>query len=153
MAIITVSDTRTLETDGSGETITSLLIEGGHEVVGRTVVPDDSARLASTLDEQLAADIDAVILNGGTGVSGRDGTVEAVQSCLDKELPGFGELFRYLSYEEIGAAAILSRAVGGVARGKVIFSLPGSRGAVRLAMEKLIIPELPHLLHELRKET
>jgi molybdenum cofactor biosynthesis protein B len=143
VAIITVSDTRTLETDGSGETITSLLIAGGHEVVGRTVVPDDSARLASTLDERLAADVDAVILNGGTGVSGRDGTVEAVQRCLD----------RYLSYEEIGAAAILSRAVGGVARGKIVFSLPGSRGAVRLAMEKLIIPELPHLIHELRKET
>lgn len=151
-AIVTVSDTRTLETDKSGQSIGERLVAANHQVVERTVVPDEAGRLRVVLRHWLEQDLHVVILNGGTGIAGRDGTIEVVREFLDRELPGFGELFRFLSYEEIGAAAMLSRALGGTARGKLLFSLPGSRGAVRLAMDKLIVPELKHLLFELKKD-
>ncbi|MBI4587172.1 MAG: molybdenum cofactor biosynthesis protein MoaB [Planctomycetes bacterium] len=150
--IITVSDTRSLETDGSGLEIERLLKQAGHSPVCRTVVPDEPALIAMELRRQLSAsDIEAIILNGGTGLAARDGTVEVVRHFLDREIPGFGELFRYLSHQEIGSAAMLSRAVAGIAAGKAVFSLPGSPNAVALAMEKLILPELGHILGELGK--
>jgi molybdenum cofactor biosynthesis protein B len=115
------------------------------------VVPDDPGRIGPVLRHWLAADVDAVLLNGGTGIAARDGTIEVIRQFLDRELSGFGEIFRMLSYEQVGAAAMLSRATGGVARGKAVFGLPGSRRAVQLAMEKLIIPELRHIVYEVRK--
>jgi molybdenum cofactor biosynthesis protein B len=150
-AVITASDTRTLETDESGLAIARQLEGAGHHVLERTVVPDDAGRIAHVLRHWLAADVDAVLLNGGTGIAARDGTVEVVRRFLDREIPGFGELFRMLSFRQVGAAAMLSRAVGGIAGGKAVFALPGSRRAVELAMEKLILPELRHMVHEMRK--
>ena len=150
-AVITVSDTRTLETDESGAEIARQLDADGHQVLERTVVPDDPGRIGPVLRHWLAADVDAVLLNGGTGIAARDGTIEVIRQFLDRELSGFGEILRMLSYEQVGAAAMLSRATGGVARGKAVFGLPGSRRAVQLAMEKLIIPELRHIVYEVRK--
>lgn len=150
-SIITVSDTRTLETDRSGQEIDRLLVESGHRVAGRVVVPDEGVSIEAALRAALAGAADAVILNGGTGIAKRDGTVEIVSGLLDRELPGFGELFRFLSFEEIGAAAMLSRAVGGVSGDKAVFSLPGSTKAVTLAMERLILPEVGHVVRELKK--
>ncbi len=147
-AVITVSDTRTAATDTSGQCIQQLLSEAGHTVAAYHIVPDEPDAIRQLLLHHLQADsTDAVLLNGGTGLSPRDGTYEVVKACLEKELTGFGELFRYLSYEEIGAAAMMSRATAGVARGKVIASMPGSTAAVRLAMEKLLVPELAHMSH------
>ena len=151
--VVTVSDTRTLDTDTSGQEIARRLHDAGHRVVERTVVPDDPGRLTLVLRHWLAAEVDAVILTGGTGISQRDRTVEVVEQFLDRRLPGFGEIFRVLSFQEIGAAAVLSRATAGIASGKAVFALPGSRGAVQLAMEKLIVPELAHVIGELRKPT
>lgn len=122
----------------------------GHEVKGYRLVPD-SPNLVQKAVRELATEADAVLLTGGTGISNRDNTLEAVRALLDKEMPGFGELFRSLSYEEIGAAAMLSRAIGGVYKGTVVLSMPGSLPAVRLAMEKLIVPEIRHLVSEIRK--
>lgn len=152
VAIITVSDTRDLDSDKSGQLIATGLEGASHGVVDRTVVRDEATLIAADLRRHLGDEaVDAVILNGGTGIASRDGTVEVVKSFLDTELPGFGEIFRQLSYEEIGPAAMLSRAVAGVACGKAVFSLPGSTKAVRLAMEKLILPELGHIVGELKK--
>jgi molybdenum cofactor biosynthesis protein B len=124
------------------------LKNAGHHVSAYTIVKDEPEEIRRLLQHFIqAADTDAILLSGGTGLSSRDGTYEVVQTCLDKELTGFGELFRYLSYEEIGAAAMMSRATAGVARGTVIVSMPGSSAAVRLAMEKLILPELAHMTH------
>jgi len=151
-AVLTISDTRTKETDHSGELIRQNLLWRGHEVIVYDVVRDDPAAIRLLLQGWIAReDIQAVITNGGTGISGRDTTYEAVESLLEKQLTGFGELFRMLSYGEIGAAAMLSRAVAGVARGTAIFSTPGSSNAAKLAMEKLIGPELGHVVHELTK--
>ncbi|MCZ6792347.1 MAG: MogA/MoaB family molybdenum cofactor biosynthesis protein [Planctomycetota bacterium] len=151
-AVVTVSDTRTLETDESGVEIARLLEEHGHRVIERSVVPDEPGKISLVLRHWLGcADVDAAILNGGTGIAKRDGTVEAVRQFLDTELPGFGELFRYLSYQQVGASAMLSRSFAGIASGKLVFALPGSRKAVKLAMERLILPELRHLVYELRK--
>ncbi|HVR75145.1 MAG TPA: molybdenum cofactor biosynthesis protein B [Planctomycetota bacterium] len=152
-AVITVSDTRTLESDETGLEIARQLGEAGHEVLERLVVPDDPVRIAFVLRSWLAAEVDAVILNGGTGISSRDGTVEVVRQFLDMELPGFGEIFRMLSFEQIGAAAILSRAAGGIARQKAVFALPGSPRAAALGMEKLLVPELRHIVDEARKSS
>lgn len=152
--VVTVSDTRTVETDKSGRLIAELLETHGHAVAGRRIVPDDKATISALLRET-AEDpaVDAVLLSGGTGISARDVTVEAVQQLLDKELPGFGELFRYLSFtEDIGSAAMLSRAVAGSIGRTAIFAMPGSIGAVRLAMTRLILPELGHVMRELRKD-
>lgn len=149
-AVITVSDTRTKDTDTGGQHILSRLRAEGHEVKGYRLVPD-SPNLVQKAVRELATEADAVLLTGGTGISNRDNTLEAVRALLDKEMPGFGELFRSLSYEEIGAAAMLSRAIGGVYKGTVVLSMPGSLPAVRLAMEKLIVPEIRHLVSEIRK--
>ena len=151
-AIVTVSDTRTPETDKSGQRVADLLRPAGHQVVLYQVVRDDEAALGAALNEVLGrADVDAVITNGGTGISRRDRTIEVIERLIDQPLPGFGELFRALSWDQIGSGAMLSRAVGGVARGKALFALPGSTGAVDLALSKLILPEIRHLIFELRK--
>ena len=151
-AIVTLSDTRTPDTDTSGKRIRSLLESANHSILHYHLIADDPQTLRSLLGDLLSrTDIDAIITNGGTGISRRDTTIEAVQSLLTQPLPGFGELFRMLSYQEIGSGALLSRALAGVASGKLLFSLPGSTNAVHLAMTKLILPELKHLLHELKK--
>ena len=152
VAVLTISDTRTPETDTGGNAIVELMREAGHEVSRRDIVEDDAPRIEVGLQEFLAdASVDAVITTGGTGISARDTTYEVVSRLIDKKLDGFGELFRMLSYEEIGAAAILSRAVAGASGSKFVACLPGSTNAVRLAMEKLLVPELPHVVFELRK--
>lgn len=151
-AVITVSDTRTVETDTSGALIRERLERAGHVVVGYAIVPDERGAIGQVVDEYVArADCDAVLLNGGTGIARRDVTYEAIAERLEKRLDGFGELFRWLSYREIGAAAMLSRAIAGVYRGKIVIAMPGSTGAVRLAMDELIVPELAHLVFEARK--
>lgn len=143
--VVTCSDTRIASDDRSGDAIRALLTSHKHRVTGSTVVKDDPDAI-SWLLERVAGDpeIQAIILTGGTGISRRDSTFEAVHRLLEKRIDGFGELFRWLSFQEIGAAAMLSRAIAGLYRGKVIFSLPGSEQAVRLAMERLILPELGH---------
>ncbi|MEO6436570.1 MAG: MogA/MoaB family molybdenum cofactor biosynthesis protein [Tepidisphaeraceae bacterium] len=155
-AVITLSDTRTEQTDTSGQRIRELLEAEHHSIARYAVIPDDPTRLTSLLDELLGAveagaAIDAIITNGGTGISRRDDTISVVESRLTLPLPGFGELFRMLSFEQIGSGAMLSRAVGGVAGRKLLFALPGSTKAVELAMTRLILPELRHLLSELRR--
>jgi len=150
--IVTVSDTRTLETDSSGRVIADLLGGAGHVVHGRTVLKDEPADVAARVTA-LVADpaVDAIITTGGTGITSRDSTFEAVDALLEKRLAGFGELFRMLSYQEIGSAAMMSRASAGLASGKIVVSLPGSEAAVRLAMERLLIPELGHLVQQASK--
>jgi molybdenum cofactor biosynthesis protein B len=144
---VTVSDTRTPETDGSGARIRALLEAAGHRVVAYAVLPDDPGRLRRHVEGLLAdAAVEAVIVNGGTGIAPRDTTYEAITGLLEKRLDGFGELFRMLSYQQVGAAAMLSRAAAGVACGKLLASLPGATAAVELAMEKLLVPELGHAL-------
>jgi molybdenum cofactor biosynthesis protein B len=149
LAIVTVSDTRTPETDTSGRLIRELAEAAGHQVVGYRVVPDEPEQVAVALTELAGGEARLIIFNGGTGISRRDRTYDVISQALEKTLPGFGELFRLLSYQEIGAAAMLSRATAGVYQGKVVFSTPGSPNAVRLAMEKLILPEIQHLAWEL----
>ena len=150
--VVTVSDTRTDETDRGGKTIVDLLRQQGHEVSGKTIVPDDADKVRNEIESHIGlAEIDVVISTGGTGISRRDGTYEVVSSLLDKQIDGFGELFRALSYEEIGPAAMLSRACAGIANGTIIISVPGSEHAVRLAMTKLILPEIGHLVREARR--
>ena len=152
VAVLTISDTRTPETDTGGNAIVELMREAGHEVSRREIVEDDAPRIEVVLQEFLTdTSVDAVITTGGTGISARDTTYEVVSRLIDKKLDGFGELFRMLSYEEIGAAAILSRAVAGASGSKFVACLPGSTNAVRLAMEKLLVPEIPHVVFELRK--
>jgi molybdenum cofactor biosynthesis protein B len=149
-AIVTVSDTRTPETDKSGAAIRERSEAAGHTVVFYRIVPDEPDRIAALLDEIVdATPAQAILLNGGTGIAQRDTTYDALARRLEKTLPGFGELFRMLSFEEIGAAAMLSRATAGVYRGRLVFSMPGSTNAVKLAMDRLIIPELEHLAWEL----
>ncbi|MBA3610514.1 MAG: molybdenum cofactor biosynthesis protein MoaB [Rubrobacter sp.] len=152
VAVLTISDTRTREDDTGGDTVQETLEAAGHEVVQRDIVRDDAPRIRTVLVDLLArSDVDAVITSGGTGISGRDTTYEVVDRMIEKKLDGFGEIFRMLSYQEIGAAAILSRAVAGSVGTKFVASLPGSKNAVRLAMEKLLIPEISHVVFELRK--
>jgi molybdopterin adenylyltransferase len=151
-AVITLSDTRTEQTDTSGQTIRRLLEGEGHEVSHYQIVKDEPAEFEPLLLELLQRDtIDTILTSGGTGISRRDQTISVISKHLDQQLPGFGELFRMLSWEQIGSGAMLSRAVGGIAWGKVVFAMPGSTKAVELAMTKLILPELKHLLFELRK--
>jgi len=148
-AVITVSDTRTKETDGSGAAIMESLKSHGHDVKRYSIVIDDVPMIQKALREAMEdKSVQAVILNGGTGVTSRDSTIEAIEDFKGKELPGFGELFRALSYQEIGAAAMLSRAVAFVSEGKIVFALPGSTAAVKLATEKLIASELGHIVSE-----
>lgn len=149
--VVTVSDTRDENTDTSGQTIKQLLAADGHQAAGYRIVKDEPLEIEALLNEALGmGEVDAVIVNGGTGIAPRDGTYEVVSRLLDKKLDGFGEIFRYLSYLDIGSAAIMSRAAAGTARGKVLISLPGSQGAVTLAMEKLILPELRHMVSQLQ---
>jgi molybdenum cofactor biosynthesis protein B len=150
--VLTISDTRTAGTDTSGHAIRSLLEEAGHVVTGYDIEPDDPDRITMRVMERLADPAtQAIISTGGTGISPRDGTFEAVTRLFDKRLDGFGELFRMISFEEIGAAAMLSRATAGTVGRKVIFALPGSEKAVRLAMTRLVIPELGHVIQQLSK--
>lgn len=152
-AVLTISDTRTEDDDRSGQLIREHLAIRDHDVAAYRIVKDDAPQITETLQGWIAdSQIQAVITNGGTGISGRDVTYGAITGLLEKELPGFGELFRMLSWDEVGAAAMLSRATAGVAEGTVIFSTPGSSNAVKLAMEKLIGPELGHIVHELTKQ-
>jgi molybdenum cofactor biosynthesis protein B len=153
VAVLTVSDTRTEETDRSGATIRRRLQAEGHRVVDYRILPDEPARVRQAIEQWLGRDdCEVILINGGTGIAGRDRTYEAVTSLLDKRLDGFGEIFRMLSHAEIGSAAMLSRAVGGIARGRPVFSMPGSTPAVQLALERLILPEIGHLLAELGKD-
>jgi molybdopterin adenylyltransferase len=152
VAVLTISDTRTPETDTGGNVIVDLMKEAGHEIPRREIVKDDAPQIEVFLQELLSdANVDAVITTGGTGISARDTTYEVVSRVIDKKLDGFGEVFRMLSYEEIGAAAILSRAIAGAAGSKFVACLPGSTNAVRLATKKLLVPEISHVVFELRK--
>lgn len=148
--VLTISDTRTAENDPSGDAIAEMLSGAGHEVTGRTLVPDDPAAVRGAI-VLATLHADAILATGGTGITARDSTYEAIAALLEKRLDGFGELFRMLSYEEIGAAAMLSRACAGTIGTTVVFSLPGSTKAVRLALHKLIVPELPHIVGELKR--
>jgi molybdenum cofactor biosynthesis protein B len=152
VSVITVSDTRTMETDTSGRAIVELLEHAGHRVHGREILKDEPARVEASVRRAVAdADVDVVITTGGTGITSRDSTYEAIDALLEKRLDGFGELFRMLSYSEIGAAAMLTRATAGLASGTIVIALPGSEHAVRLGMEKLVLPELGHLVREARR--
>jgi molybdopterin adenylyltransferase len=149
--VITVSDTRDETTDTSGQTIKKSLTVEGHEARGYQIVKDEPVEIEGMLNQALgSADVDVVIINGGTGIAPRDGTYEVVSRFLEKKLDGFGEIFRYLSYLDIGSAAVMSRAAAGTARGKILISVPGSSGAVTLAMEKLILPEIRHMVSQLQ---
>jgi molybdenum cofactor biosynthesis protein B len=149
-AVLTISDTRTPETDTSGRAIAALLEAAGHIVARRQILRDEPDQVRAAVQADLGA-VDAIITTGGTGITSRDSTYEAIAGLLEKRLDGFGELFRALSYEEIGSAAMMTRAMAGVARRTVIFMLPGSENAVRLAMTKLIVPEFGHVIRELRR--
>lgn len=151
-AIVTLSDTRGVADDKSGQTIIDRLTHAGHWIEDYVVLKDDAAPLEAHLKHLLNHPrIDAIFTNGGTGISQRDSTIAVVDRLLDQPLPGFGELFRMLSFQQVGSAAMLSRATGGVAKSKLLFALPGSSKAVELAMDKLLLPELKHLIFELRK--
>jgi len=151
-AVITVSDTRTVETDTGGQTLIERLTSAGHAIVQRSIIPDEPDLMRATL-QQLGerTDIDAVLLTGGTGITRRDQTYETVSNLLSKPLPGYGELFRMLSYQQIGTAALLSRAVGGLMGHIVVLTMPGSPAAVQLAMDQVILPELGHLVREAQR--
>ena len=151
-AVITISDTRTKENDTSGQIIISSIEQSGCDVVDYRIIKDDINAIRDSFRElTMASSIDVLIFAGGTGISPRDRTPESISPMLEKELPGFGELFRQLSYEEIGTASLLSRAMAGVHGRKAIFCMPGSRGAVKLAMEKIILEEVGHILWEMRR--
>lgn len=153
-AVVTVSDTRSPDTDKSGQLIQQLLLGANHAIATYIIIKDEPAQIQEQIELLgKSANLDAVIVNGGTGIAPRDTTYDAIEKLLEKTLPGFGELFRFLSYQEIGSRAIASRAVGGVYQNKLIFSLPGSTNAVRLAMSKLILPELPHLVSQMKKHS
>ena len=145
-AVLTISDSRTNFTDDSGKIIMHALKEAGHAVEHYEILKDETDAVHATIDKLLNGNVSVLITNGSTGVGGRDIVIEAMTPLLDKRLDGFGQLFRQLSYEEIGSAAIMTRALGGTARGKIVFCLPGSPNACTLAMEKLILPELKHLV-------
>ena len=152
-AVLTISDSRTAATDESGDLSEQLLLAAGHTVVARHLLPNEDAQIRGRVEEALGRnDVDAVFCTGGTGLGARDRTIDVVRPLLDRELPGFGELFRMLSYhEQIGPAAMLSRALAGAARGRFVVIMPGSRAAVELAMTRLLVPELKHALRELKR--
>lgn len=148
-AVLTISDSRTEEDDESGKLIKQRLSQNGHRVVDYTILKNEAESIKKKIGELLQqGELQVIITSGGTGVSHRDLTVETISPILEKRLDGFGELFRFVSYQEIGTASIMSRAVAGVAGGKVILCLPGSLGAVTLAMEKIILPEIGHMVRE-----
>ena len=148
--VLTISDTRTSENDPSGDAIAEILAAAGHEITGRTIVPDEPVAVRGAI-VLATLHAEAILATGGTGITPRDSTYEAIAALLEKQLDGFGELFRMLSYQQIGAAAMLSRACAGTIGKAVVFSLPGSTDAVHLAMGKLIVPELPHIVRELKR--
>jgi molybdopterin adenylyltransferase len=150
-AVVTISDTRTPSTDSSGELIQQLLLAAGHKIGRYQIIPDEPIQIRAELDTAIdnIPPIQAIVFNGGTGISPRDHTYDAISTALTKTLPGFGEIFRLLSYQDIGSRAISSRAIAGTYRQLLVFALPGSRGAVQLGMEKLILPELRHLVTQL----
>lgn len=153
-AVLTVSDTRTTETDKGGQSVQTLLQTADFEVEIQhyMIVKDELTAIKSTVQQWLTGDVDVIVTTGGTGIAPRDVTIEAVTPLLDKEIEGFGELFRYLSFtEDVGTRALLSRAVAGTAKRTLIFCLPGSTGAVKLALNRLILPELTHLVYEMNK--
>jgi molybdenum cofactor biosynthesis protein B len=148
--VVTCSDSRTAETDEGGRLIKSKLSDAGHLIAGSAIVPDEPARIAQELERAREAGAQVALITGGTGITSRDSTFEAVSAAIVRPLPGFGELFRMLSFEEIGSAAMLSRAVAGITKdGLIVFAMPGSPAGVRLACDRLILPELGHLLEEL----
>jgi molybdopterin adenylyltransferase len=149
-AVITISDTRTQQSDRSGQIIQHLLQEAGHQIAFYRLLPDEPQQIYSLLQELGRSDLEAIVFNGGTGIATRDTTYEAVTQLLEKTLPGFGELFRFLSYQEIGSRAMASRAIAGVYSQKLVFALPGSSNAVKLALEKIILPEIVHLVKQLK---
>lgn len=153
IAILTVSDTRTAETDKGGNRVQEIAEAAHLDVVAQSLVKDDMEAISNVVEGWISdPSIDVIVTTGGTGIAKRDVTIEAVSSLLDKEIPGFGELFRYISYvDDIGLRAIASRAIAGVARNSLIFAIPGSVGAVTLAMERLIVPQIPHLVREITK--
>jgi molybdenum cofactor biosynthesis protein B len=150
--VLTVSDTRNAQTDTGGRAIVDLLTSAGHHVVAKTIIKDEPLQVAERVRRGAdAGDVDVIITTGGTGITSRDSTFEAIDGLLEKRLPGFGELFRMLSYQDIGSAAMMSRACAGTLGKVVVVALPGSESAVRLAMTKLLIPELGHLVQQARK--
>ncbi|MCO5166463.1 MAG: molybdenum cofactor biosynthesis protein MoaB [Planctomycetes bacterium] len=146
---LTISDTKTAADDASGDLIRRLAQEAGHEVVGSRIVKDEPARIHAAILEAIGQGARAVIASGGTGLTSRDSTFEVVSALLERPIPGFGELFRWLSFQEVGSAAMISRATAGVVQGAVVFALPGSPNGVQLALERLVLPELSHLLEQL----
>ncbi len=152
VAVLTVSDTRTVETDSGGHLIRTMLENAGHAVAATAIVKDDESAIAQMVKAWMANErVDAIILTGGTGIAARDRTVEALVPLIDRRIEGFGELFRMLSYQEVGSAAMLSRAFAAVIDTTPVFALPGSRNAIALAMEKLILPEIGHIVFESSK--
>ena len=152
VALMVTSDSRTIETDETGKTAVRLLEEAGHKVSAHVIVPNDSERIQEMYARFLGdPEVQVIITSGGTGISSKDKTVAAVSSTFEKPIPGFGELFRRLSFDEIGHAAMFSRATAGAARGKLVFCLPGSRGAMETALGKIILPSLGHMLWELNR--
>ena len=150
--VLTISDTRTVSNDKSGQQMMTLLEQNGHRVIEYEIVKDEQSLIEQAIRKGCDnPQIQAVLINGGTGIAKRDVTFDLLQTFIEKPIPGFGELFRMLSYEEIGSAAMLSRATAGISRQTVLFSTPGSTNAVKLAMEKLILPELSHIIRELHK--
>ena len=150
--VLTVSDTRTADTDTSGQAIRELIVGAGHHVTGHAIVRDEPTEVAAQVRARADdSSTQVIITTGGTGITSRDATYEAVHSLFDKRIDGFGELFRMLSYHDIGSSAMMSRAIAGTIGRTAVFVLPGSRAAVQLAMEKLIVPELGHIVQQLRK--
>jgi len=151
-AVVTVTDTRTAKTDTGGATIAKRLTGAGHRIVRREIVPDDPEKLRALLESLFTrSDVEAILLTGGTGVASRDHTFETVNRVIERPMPGYGELFRMLSYEQVGPACMLSRAFGGVVRDTLILTMPGSVAAVELAMDKIILPELSHIVGQLKR--
>lgn len=148
VGVITLSDTRSVEEDKSGEILKSLLLKAGHKIEKYSLSRENPEEIEKVFSEFLDSDLDAVVTNGGTGLTSRDGTIEVARKNFQKELPGFGELFRMISFQQIGPAAILSRSTAGLAKGKIVICLPGSSKAVKLATERIIIPQLPHMVRE-----
>ena len=147
-AVLTFSDSRTEESDDSGKLIKNLLAEGGHEIVAYQVIKDDLESIQKAVKDLIDSDVQAIITNGGTGISKKDVTIEAISVLLDKKLDGFGDIFRFLSYEHMGSAAMMSRALAGAIKSKIVICMPGSVDAVELGMKKLILPELGHMIWE-----
>ncbi len=150
-ALMVTSDTRTEREDETGRIAVTLIEGGGHKVASHTIIPNDAAKIKAEIEKALKGPAEVIVTSGGTGIGAKDRTVAAVTPIFEKDIPGFGELFRRISYDEVGGAAMMSRATAGVAGGKLIFCLPGSKNAVRVALEKIILPNVGHMLWELKR--